>query len=286
MHFRIFAAAAVLSLGPVALAPAAAWAQSGEVEFHIEATATVAPDRAAIPLILMTNSATEEQAKAGLDKAERAVRKRLAGLGIKPAQISVVPPEPGSDGEISVNLSENCAVAAAIDASGDAAPQPNEAEGAGAAAESAHAASNAAASAASGDEAGTGCNIAYFAGRRTLKIELSDLSKLEGISAAAATDGFQIGKIVFSQSDPAAAHRKARSDAIARARLDADGWAEAMGYRITGIKRVSNTKPSVSLPGLIEFMATVEGRGPTSQPSWFAGSVSGSVMIDFIAVPK
>lgn len=277
MHFRIFAAAAVLSLGPVALAPAPAWAQSGEVEFHIEATATVAPDRASVPLTLTSTAETEEKAKADLDKAEKLVRKKLAGQGIKPTQISLVSQEAGSEGEITVETNSSCAAAAAIDASDDAAAVAYAAG---------QDAADAAARAAGGERAPDDCNVTFFVGRRVLKIELSDISKLEAISTNAASDGYQVGKASFSQSDPAAAHRKARAEAIAKARVDAEGWAEAMGYRITGIKRVSNTKPGVSLPGVIEFMATVEGRGATSQPSWFIGSVSESVMIDFVAVPK
>lgn len=266
MHFRIFAAATVLSLGPVALAPAPAWAQSGAVEFHIEATATVAPDRALVPLTLQARGEIEAKAKSQLDQNEKSLRQKLAGIGIKVSQISgPAPLSIGAQGEVQART-DNSACAVSAEMSGD---DPI-----------AEAAASAVA-AADGD-----CVLHYYGGTRVLTVELTDLTQIDALNRVSDEANFQVGKASFSQSDPVAAHRKARSDAIAKARLDADGWAEAMGYRITGIKRVSNTKPGVSLPGVIEFMATVEGRGATSQPSWFIGSVSESVMIDFVAVPK
>lgn len=274
MHFRIFVAAAVLSLGPVAFAPAAAWAQNGEVEFHIEATATVAPDRALVPLTIQARGETEAKAKSQLDQNEKSLRQTLAEMGIKSSQIrSPAPLSVGVDGEVQAR-SDVSACAVTVDMSGD-----DPAAAAAAAAGAAAAAS--AVAAADGD-----CVLHYYGGTRVLTVELTDLTQIDALNRVSDEANFQVGKASFSQSDPGGAHRKARNDAIAKARLDADGWAEAMGYRITGIKRVSNTKPGVSLPGVIEFMATVEGRGATSQPSWFIGSVSESVMIDFIAVPK
>lgn len=272
MQIRIFAAAAVLSLGSVALAPAAAWAQNGEVEFHIEATATVAPDRASVPLTIQARGDTEAKAQAQLDQNEKALRQKLAGMGIKPSQISgPAVLTVGAQGEVQAR-SDVSACAAAVDMSGD---------------DPAFAAAAATAAAAAADAADdSDCVKHYYGGTRVLVVEISDVTRSDALYQVGDEDTVQVGKATFSQSDPAAARRKARSDAISKARLDADGWAEAMGYRIIGIKRVSNTRPGVSLTGLFEFMGTMEGRGQAAQPSWFMASTSESVMIDFIAVPK
>lgn len=274
MQIRIFAASAVLSLGSVALAPAAAWAQNSEVEFHIEATATVVPDRASVPLTIQARGDTEAKAKAQLDQNEKALRQKLAGMGIKPSQISgPAVLTVGAQGEVQAR-SDVSACAAAVDMSGD--------DPAFAAAEATAAAAAAATDAADDSD----CVKHYYGGTRVLVVEISDVTRSDALYQVGDEDTVQVGKATFSQSDPAAARRKARSDAISKARQDAEGWAEAMGYRITGIKRVSNTRPGVSLTGLFEFMGSMEGRGQAAQPSWFIASTSESVMIDFIAVPR
>jgi uncharacterized protein YggE len=284
MGIRIFEAVAVLSLAAAPLVAGPAFAQAGEVEFHIEASASVLPDRAVVPLMLTSSADTEAEAKAELDSAEKSAREKLGRIGIGRGQITVTPgPRAAGDGEVKLMTTRSgCAAAAVADA--------DPAEAAGAAAVSAAAAGDAAYAAAqfaAGDGAAAiECETTYFAGRRTLTVELVDISKLEQVIAIASPDGYSANKPVFSQSDPASARNKARADAVAKARQDAEALAGTMGYRITGIKRVSNAKPGLSLGGLIEFIATVDNRGPMSQPSWFAGTVTESVMIDFAAVPK
>ena len=118
-------------------------------------------------------------------------------------------------------------------------------------------------------------------------VEVSDFSLIPEITAQTSA-GTSSGRnrSVYLQSDPVAARKKARDQAIAKARTEAEAYAEALGYKVVRITRVSNARPSVNLQDIVSFIATIDDRSNRTQPSWFAATVVESVAIDFVIVPK
>ncbi|HOB13498.1 MAG TPA: SIMPL domain-containing protein [Novosphingobium sp.] len=251
---------AVLAALLLSAAPAAA--QSAEVELHIEASAQIPPDSALVPLTVRSEGATAAQALAGLVKEEKRVKGDLAKLGIAAARIAAV-------GEPRTAPGEAAACAAA-----DAAAKAAEA--------AAEAASDAA-------EAAADCGEpARVVASRTLLVTVEKPDQIEAVIGLGAADYDYSDRrsIVHSQSDPAAARSKARGDALAKARAEADAYADAMGYRVVRVVRISNAKPPVSLQELISFFVTLDDRTMRRQPSWFGATITESVAVDYVIAPK
>jgi uncharacterized protein YggE len=116
------------------------------------------------------------------------------------------------------------------------------------------------------------------------------LSKLDAVQSAANTDGVNTYRFYnnarFFTSDPVAASRKAREQAIAKAKAEADAYAATLGYRVVRMTRVSNSAPPFSLLDMWRLMNIVDFNASRFQPSYYAGITPATVEIDFVIAPK
>lgn len=269
MKFRTIATFAALSLVTAPFAPALAKSADNEVTLHIEASAQVPPDRAVVPVVLTGVGKDEAAARANLASNEAELVADLEKQGIARSKVKDAPPLEGREAVV-MEASTACAPAAA------AVPAPRKGKSARAVP----------VTVTSIDAACPQSEDVIVS--KTLLVELDEPAKQSAVQAMGANDGYGYGRTrpVFTQTDPFAARKKARSEALAKARAEADGYAEAMGYRVVRIERVSNARPAMNLNDLIAFIATIDDRANRMQPSWFAATITESVAIDFVIAPK
>jgi uncharacterized protein YggE len=262
MKSRMIATFAALSLVATPLAPALAKSVKDEVTLHIETSVQVPPDKVTLPLTITSQGETKAAAETGLAEQERQVRQELGELGIDAAKI-----KPGKDVSF-VTMAGACAAAdAAMEAAPAAAPKRGKSRPSAPYAN---------------------CGPELVEASKTLLVEADGPATIERVFSSPLAEMIGSGRrsMQFTQTDPIAARKKARAEALAKARAEADGYAEAMGYRVVRIERVSNARPSMNMSDLISFIATIDDRSNRMQPSWFAATVTESVAIDFVIAPK
>lgn len=276
MTSRAFAAVAALSLlaAPVSVQAA----KPAEVELHIETTAQVPPDRAVVPIEIIGSGETEAAARADLRKEEDKLMAALAAKGIDAAKVKTEGADSGKDPvifaaaeDLAASEGAACAAADAAAAASDAAPAPRKGKSAAMA------------------KADDGCvAVLNQVASKTLLVTLDDPAKIDQLQGLSNREGYSGTRLrpIFTQSDPAAARRKARAEALAKANAEADAYADAMGYRVVRIVRVSNARPSISMFDMIAFIATMDNKSTMMQPSWFGATVVETVAIDYVMVPK
>ena len=275
MKSRALASLAALSL--LAMPMSVQAAKPAEIELHIEATAQVPPDRVVVPITVKGSGQNEAAARADLRTNEASLVAALAENGVAAAQIKADGAEAGQD-PVTIRPSEEDAGCAAADAAAEASYAA--ADAAGPATKRAKLADPAM----KYDGCGNPINVVVG---KTLLVTLDDPAKLEPIQKLGGVDSsYGRQRPVFSQSDSVAAHKKARSEALAKAKAEADGYADAMGYRVVRIVRVSNARPSISMFDMIAFIATMDNKSALMQPSWFGATVAESVAIDYVIAPK
>lgn len=264
-------ALAVLTALSILSAPVAVQATKPvEVPLHIEATVQVAPDRAVVPYTVTGRGENEAEARADLRNQENKFMESLAAKGIDAARVKTEGAGTDEDPVKLVPADDEvaCAAADAAAAAGDAASVSKK--------------SNVRLP---GDSS---CPEAYTKVSKTLLITLDDPAKIDVLLPLANDGGYPYGRLrpVFSQKDPAAARKKARTEALAKANAEANAYADALGYRVVRIVRVSNAKPSINLADMFSFIGNMEDRSARMQPSWFSAMVTESVAVDYVIVPK
>ena len=238
-------------------------AVSNEVTLHIEANGIVPPDRVVLTVPFEAVGTTREAALAELRQNQESFVKQLTGSGIAADRIITEPPKDQNNGRASIAVYD-----AAMAAEDAAAP--------------------AAASAARGRSVAK--PKPQVGVESDITVSLDDLSKLDVVQAAAAGPGVQAYRLYnsarFTTSDPAAAASKARDQAIAKARAEAEGYAASLGYRVVRMTRVSNSAPPFSLLDVWRMMNIVDFNATRFQPSYYAGITPATVAIDFVIAPK
>ncbi len=278
MKSRALAAVAALSLlaAPVSVQAA----KPAEIELHIETTAQVPPDRAVVPIEIIGSGETEAAARADLRKEEDKLMAALAAKGIDAAKVKTEGADSGKDPvtfaaaeDLAASDGAACAAVDAAAAASDAAAAPAPRKGKSAAMAKAY------------DACGAVLNQVAS---KTLLVTLDDPAKIDQLQGMSNREGYSGARLrpVFTQSDPAAARKKARAEALAKANAEADAYADAMGYRVVRIVRVSNARPSISMFDMIAFIATMDNKSAMMQPSWFGAIVVETVSVDYVMVPK
>lgn len=238
-------------------------AASNEVILHIEANGIVPPDRVVLTVPFEAVGATREAALAELRQKQESFVRQLTGSGIVADRIVTEPPKDQNNGRVSVVAYE-----------------------AGMAAE--EAAAPAAVSTARGRSVAKPKPLVGV--ESDITVSLNDLSKLDAVQTAAAENGVQSYRLYnsarFTTSDPIAAASKARDQAIAKARAEADAHAASLGYRVVRMTKVSNSAPPFSLLDVWRMMNIVDFNATRFQPSYYAGITPATVAIDFVIVPK
>ncbi len=275
MKHRALASFAALSLLATPMSVQAA--KSGEIELHIEATAQVPPDRAVVPITISGSGDTEVAARVELRKEEDNLMTALSAKGIDASRIKAEGADAGKD-VVTVRASDAdaaCAGAAAAAATADA--------------QEAAAAAPKKSKAAVREVDFSNCDaLTTKTASKTLLVTLDDPTKVDLLQALGSSEGYPGARLrpVFTQSDPAAARKKARAEALAKANTEADAYAAALGYRVVRIVRVSNARPAISMFDMMAFFGNMESRSSSFQPSWFGATVVETVAIDFVMVPK
>ena len=258
---KALAMTAVALLFAAAPAYAAKADGPGEVALHIEAEAAIPPDRAEMTLSLTGKGTTREAALSDLRAKQTAIKSSLAGVGIGADKVKLL--EPINDETIAVDeaaaaMASATAEAAApnVGAKRHARPAPAPMVGVSA----------------------------------DMKITLDDLTKLAGLQTAARANNVETYRLNyggrFYSSDPAAARKRAREQAIAKARAEADAYAAAMGYHVVRLTRVSNTSPPLNMHDLHTAIGFANGARETMQPGFFASAAYATVGMDFIIAPN
>ena len=257
--------ALVLTAVALLLAAAPAYAAKadgpGEVALHIEAEAAIPPDRAEMTLNLTGKGTTSEAALSDLHAKQAAIKSSLAGIGIGADKVKLL--EPINEETIAVDEAAD----AMAGATADAAP-PNV-----------------------GAKRHVRPAPAPIIGvSADMMITLDDLTKLAGLQTAARANSVETYRLNyggrFYSSDPAAARKRAREQAIAKARAEADAYATAMGYHVVRLTRVSNTSPPLNMHDLHTAIAYADGAKETLQPGYFASAAYATVSLDFMIAPN
>ena len=247
------AVALFLAAGPAYAAKADG---PSEVALHIEAEAAIPPDRAEMSLSLTGFGATRAAALSDLKAKQAKLSAALAGTGIGAANIKSL--EPADDKNAVLESQSRMEMAAESSASGKRAPRNAEPP--------------------------------QVAVSSIMLITLDYLTKLAGLQAAARANDIETYRLNyggrFYSSDPAAARKRAREQAIAKARAEADAYAAAMGYHVVRLIRVSNTSPPLNMHDLHTAIAYADGAKETLQPGYFASAAYATVGMDFVIAPN
>ncbi|MFM5916725.1 MAG: SIMPL domain-containing protein [Novosphingobium sp.] len=267
-----------LSLPAIALAALASPAQaakndtSTEVTLHIDADAAIPPDRAEIVVPISGTGATEAAARQDLKARQDMLVRELQRTGLDGAAITTGAANKIVDRNERAGLSEmSVETEVACDA---AMARATKTKGAKAA------------------EAPEECipKLPAFAFQSTITVTINDLAKLDALQSAASAQGiptYRFGNGVhYLTSDPAAAAKAAREQAIAKARRDADDYAASLGYHVVRIVRVSNTSPAFSMSDLHKLTTYADMAPSRMTPSYFASATYVTVGIDFVIAPN
>lgn len=251
-----------------ATAEAAKAPPPAEVILHIDANAAVPPDQAKVTIALAGKGATEAEAKADLAAKQKALGEGLGQMGIGGAAVEhgAATRDPSTLDPIAVEAAyaaEDAAYAAA-DAAGPAVRAPKRK---GAAQEAAR---------------------PIFVTAPTT-ITLNDLTKLDALRALGELNGtrayqFQRG-VRFTTSNPQAARKAAREQALAKARREADEYAASLGHKVVRIARVSNSSPPINMGDIYGLFGMFDTMPERFMPSYYGATTNVSVAIDFVIAP-
>jgi len=257
---------ATLSFGAALLAlPTLAHAQlaPGEVDLHIEATASIPPDRATLSLTLNGRGEAQSAARAEIADKYKKLAGELEKLGIAASKLKQL-----SSTDTSQNSFTKITTVPIVAPPVIAVPAPSDAR------------------ALPPKAALPAPPRMMETASATYSLELDDPSKLPAIEAMVAREGLSYGRIrpAYQTLDPDKARAQARSDALAKARSEADAYAAALGYRVVRLVRVSNARPAFNFRDLIGFAEGMESRNGSS--GLLNGSTFESVALDFVMTPK
>lgn len=260
-----------------------------ESELHIEARGAVMADFAVITTEIRATGRGKPAAEAKIKANAAQLTARLLKVGVPQTAFTLTPPvveEQKDEDDFgmagALYMRQNIVAEAEY---GTADPEDHlddelidAAEGASEAAEAATAASAAARKEAQRRKAR---KLPWFDARFTATIRVDDLraypavAELLGIRSGPGADN----PTEFRFKDPATVHARAVSDALAKARAEADVYAKAMGGRVLRIARVSNTETPVSGPEIVNLISTLDGR----KQLWKVPAThSASVAVDFV----
>ena len=253
---KALAAAALLAVA----APAYAGKNDagGEVTLHIDADAAIAPDRAEMNLPLTGRGATRDEALGDYTAKKTAIAAALANGGIDRANIKT---SEAKDDASAARLAELDVDEMVSEATGAASPAKPRAKRP---------------------------RVVAVSGAMTIIID--DLKKLDKLQEVARANGLEVYQFSssgrFYSSDPAAAIKSAREQAIAKARGEADAYAAAMGYHVVRVTHVSNASPPFNMRDLQKIASYADMGRNTLQPSFFASAAYATVSIDFVIAPN
>jgi uncharacterized protein YggE len=119
--------------------------------------------------------------------------------------------------------------------------------------------------------------------KATLKITVSDSAKIaQAIAVSRGAYSYGNPRPQFGFADEAKASRDAVAAALANARKEAEAHADAMGYKIVRIVAVSNDGAPLSLPDIVETIATLD-----NLRQWgLLGHKIATVTVDYAIAPK
>jgi uncharacterized protein YggE len=260
-------------LAALVLVPTSAMAAKApppaEVILHIDASAAVPPDQAKVTITLAGKGATEAEAKADLAARQKTFGDELNQMGVGGALVE--------HGEAVSDPSKLEAVAM---------------EAGYAAEEAAYAVADAAAPAGRAPKRkGVVQPVAKpVVVTAPTTITLTDLTKLDALRTLGELNGtrsyqFQRG-VRFATSNPEAARKAARDQALAKAKREADEYAASLGHKVVRIARVSNSSPPVSMGDIYGLFGMIDTMPERFMPSYYGATTSVSVAIDFVIAPN
>lgn len=247
----------------------AAKAPPPEVILHIDASATVPPDQAKVTISLAGKGATEAEAKADLAAKQKALGNELGRMGIGGASVEhdEVLADPSKADPIALEAAY-AAEDAALAAEDAAAPNGRAPKRKGAVMPAAK-------------------PVVVTA---STTITVNDVTKIDDLRAIGAANGIQTYQfqrgVRFATSNPDAARKAARDQAIAKAKREADEYAASLGHRVVRIARVSNSSPPISMGDIYGLFGMVDTMPERFMPSYYGATTSVSVAIDFVIAPN
>ena len=275
-----------LTLAAATLLAFAAPAQAGksnagsELTLHIEAEAAIPPDRAEMSITLTGMGATKDEALNDLRAKQAALASAVGGAAVKNGDPVKVANEDGDMVMVSADGTEGAAMAAC-----------DAAEAAGAAAAAAAAPAPARRSAKRRTKAAD-CNppvptVAYQAESEVTVTDLSQIGKLQAAAGNVGMPAYRFGSAThYFTSNPAAASKAAREQAIAKARHDADDYAATLGCHVVRMVHVTNASPAFGMRDLHQLVGYADTPSSNLTPSYFGSATYATVGIDFVIVPN
>ena len=253
---KAFALAAVALLVTAAPVNAAKPDAPSEVTLHIEADAAIPPDRAEMNLSITGSGVTRAAAINDLKAKQAKLTAALGVMGIGGAQIKSLEPAEDKDAANEIRArTEVIDVAAASDKASRRSAEPP-----------------------------------LVAVSAIMRVTVDDLTKLADLQTAARANDVETYRLNyggrFYSSDPVAARKRAREQAIAKARTEAAAMAAAMGYHVVRLTRVSNTSPPLNMHDLHTAIGYADGARETLQPGYFASAAYATVSLDFVIAPN
>lgn len=271
-QFRPLALAAVTLLAFAAPAQAAKSDVSGEMTLHIEAEAAIPPDRAEMSITLTGVGATKDAALSDLRSKQAALASAVGGAAVKHGDPVKVADDDGDMVMVSRNGADDAAVAAACDVAAEAAAPARPTAKRKVKASSC--------------EPG-GAMFAYQAESQVTITDLAQIGKLQTAYSELGYSGYRFGYGAhYFTSDPAAAGKAAREQAIAKARHDADDYAASLGCHVVRIIRVSNASPPFGMSDLHQLVGYADTPAFNLTPSYFGSATYATVGIDFVIAPN
>lgn len=240
-----------------------------EVILQINASAVVPPDRAIVTITLSGKGPTEAEAKADLVTNQKAFSEELSRQGISGTSVE--------HGEAVRDPSKR---------------DPIAMEAAYAAEDAAYAAADAAAPS---GRAPKRKGAVPAAARPVVvtapsTITVNDVTKIDNLRSIGVANGIQTYQfqrgVRFVTSNPDAARKAARDQAIAKAKREADEYAASLGHKVVRISRVSNSSPPVSIGDIYGLFGMVDTMPERFMPSYYGATTSVSVSIDFVIAPN
>lgn len=265
----------LLATTALLLAPLTATAASAqEIELHIEALGDAQPRSARVEFEIQYSAESPEAAERGLAAAKADLTRKFGEIGIKPQQISFgdmsadlyPPPVPVAIAPPPITTTTTPKVTPVGVPPSPLPPPP-----------------------AIKTAPSPRPVVAKLKDnkRSTVTISLDDLGKLEAVRSKArdfSRTSYSQPRVIYAQRNPAEARDEAVAKAIAQARTEADRYASAMGYKVVRITRVSNAKPVLNVPDLVQMIFNFDRR--TGDSERLMAAVWAGVAIDFVIAPK
>jgi len=247
-------------------APIQVQAASNEVPLRIHAIGSARADQVQFSFSLQGSGESKAAADAEIEKQEADLIQGLREIGVIRSRVTITPRVYDETNYGYTGSAWDTGVAIAVDAAADTAD-------AAAAAASVEAVSS------PGD---SGPSYWTVTSNADVSLTFEEAERSQG--AINLPSAYYSGsRPQFSFSDQEKSHREAIVQAVANARIQADAYAAAMGYRVVRVTGVTNGGSPISAHELVSMVAKIDN---PSRDWSLIGTISAPVTVDYVIAPE